>query len=111
MKPVSLDLGANQTSNVWECVSGGMNVHIRGTFSAQTVTLKVSATSKDGTYTDYAVKNAAGTLTTQTFTAEETVCYLAAGQFFKASVSNGGSPVIDVFVEPMNSDSVVQIYS
>ena len=111
MQPVSLNLGANETSNVWECVTGGMNVHILGTFSAQTVTLKVCPTARGGTFTDYAVKNAAGTLTTQTFTAEETVCYLAAGQYFKASVSNGGSPVIDVFVEPTNSDSVVRIYA
>jgi hypothetical protein len=111
MQPVSLNLGSGETSNVWECVTGGMNVHILGTFSAQSVTLKVCPTARGGTFTSYAVKNAAGTLTTQSFSAEETVCYLAAGQFFKAEVSVGGSPVIDVFVEPTNSDSVVRIYA
>lgn len=111
MRPVSLALGANQTSNVWECVSGGMNVHVRGTFDSQTVALKVSPTSKDGTFNNYAVKNAAGTLTAQSFAAEETICYLAAGQYFKATVSNAGSPAVDVYVEPMDSDSVVKIYS
>lgn len=88
-----------------------MNVHVRGTFNAQTVALKMSPTSPSGTFNNYAVKNSAGTLTAQSFAAEETICYLAAGQFFTATVSNGGSPSIDVYVEPMDSDSVVQVYA
>jgi hypothetical protein len=112
MRKVSLDLGANQTSNVWECVSGGMLVHINGTFSSQTVTLQMNPINKTAAgFADYAVKNSSGTLTTQTFTAAESVCYLAAGQYFRANVSNGGSPVIDVYVEPLNKDSVINVYA
>jgi len=110
MKPVSLALGANSTSNVWECVNGIMIVHLGGTFSSQTVTLQMCPTSKTGTFADYAVKNSAGTLTTQTFTATETVCYAAAGQWFRATVSNGGSPSINVLVSALDDNSQVDVH-
>lgn len=110
MKLVSSALGSGATSNVWECVSGGMLVHFGGTFSAQTVTMNMCPTSRTGTFADYAVKNSAGTLTTQTFSAAETVCYLAAGQFFSATVSVGGSPSISVYVSPFDDNSKVEVY-
>jgi len=109
MDLVSSALGANSTSNVWECTTGGMLVHIGGTFSSQTVTLQMSPTAKLGSFVDYAVKNSAGTLTTQTFTAAETVCYLASGQYFRATVSNGGSPSISIYVSALDSKSKVEV--
>ena len=109
MDLVSSALGANSTSNVWGCASGGMLVHVGGTFSSQTVTLQMSPTSKPGTFADYAVKNSTGTLTTQTFTAAETVCYLASGQYFRATVSNAGSPSIRIYVSPFDSNSQVEV--
>lgn len=109
MDLVSSALGSGGTSNVWECATGAMLVHVGGTFSGQTVTLEMSPTSKTGTFASYAVKNSAGTLTTQTFSATETVCYLASGQFFRATVSVGGSPSISIYVSALDSKSKVEV--
>jgi hypothetical protein len=110
MQPVSLALLKNQTSGVWEVSSGIVVVHVGGTFDGETVTVQMCPTSATGTYANYAVKDATGLLTTQTFAAAETVCYAAPGQFFKAVVSNGaGTPSINIYVEALNRNSSVAV--
>ena len=80
-----------------------------GAFDSQSVTMKMSPTSKTGTFTDYAVLNSAGTLTTQVFTANETKAFLAAGQFFKATVGGSNSPSVSIYVSAANDDSQVEV--
>ncbi len=110
MKLVSSALGPGGTSNVWECVSGTMLVHVVGTFDSQTVTMKMSPTSASGIFNDYAVLNSAGTLTTQAFTANETKAFLAAGQYFKVTVGGSNAPSVSVYVSPANEQSRVEVY-
>lgn len=110
MRPVSLALLKNQTSNVWEVTSGIFAIYVGGTFDSETVTVQMCPTSKTGTFSTYAVKDATGTLTNQTFTAPETRCYAAPGQYFRVLVSNGaGTPSIDVYVEALNADSQIDL--
>lgn len=91
-------LGANESTRVFECTEGWFVIHLVGTFSSQTVTLAMCPTGPSGTYTTHVVENAAGTATSQTFTTNLTKLYFGAGQFFKLTCSNGGTPDIDIFV-------------
>lgn len=110
MELVSAGLGANATSGKWECTTGMFIIDVRGTFSAQTVTLQSSPTSGTGAnFTDFAVRDGSGTVAALAFAEAERIVVAGAGQFFQAIVSNGGSPSISVYVEPFNSGSVVKV--
>lgn len=113
MQLVSEGLAANGTSKVWEVVTGLCNVQVVGTFDSETVTLHVSPTAKTipGNFTTYAAMDTSGTVRSVTFTENETKVIAGAGQFFYATVSNGGGTVdVDIYVGPFDSDSLVTVH-
>lgn len=109
MELVSAGLGANGVSNVWECSSGLFNLHLVGTFGSETATLEMSPTAKAGTFSDFAVRDGAGTVAALTFAASESIVVAGAGQYFRITMSAGAADV-DVYVSAFNQNSVVKVH-
>jgi len=88
-------LGANATSDVFKTEIGGpVWVNVDGDLSSQTITLQRSPDNSnwDNAYPD-------GELATLTVLGEIRRYELGPGFFFRFTVSNGGTPDIDIYVD------------
>ncbi len=88
-------LGANATSDVFQTTVGGpVWVNVDGDLSSQTITLQRSPDNSnwDNAYPD-------GELATLTVLGEIRRYELGPGFFFRFTVSNGGTPDIDIYVD------------
>jgi hypothetical protein len=97
------NLGANESSRVWECEGNWFTIHFReggaNGFHASDLAL-LSSPIRDGVYNPHTVDES-GTPTAQVFTDGDenlTHVFIAPGMFFKLTMENANSPDVDVYL-------------
>ena len=101
-------LGANETSDKWECAAGGFVLQVRGTWDGATATLQSCGSGVSGTYGNVSVQQVNGTFADFTCTDDIDHIFCLPGQWFQIVMDNTGSPDLDVRVAPLNRFSIVR---
>jgi hypothetical protein len=94
-------LTTSETTRSFSCIHGYFLVKFDGDFSTGTLTMEVSSTGKNGTYTTYYVDTPAGVPEAQTFGSADdqmTHLYMGHGQSFRFVFDAVGTPDLDIFV-------------